>query len=154
MFIYWLFILTLAPNDPVPLATKLVVPILPTLALPDTDIDDSIPVLVMFGCALVVNAPATVVNIPPVAPMLPTLALPVVVLEPTILKYIDPSFVVCQVSVVSFQRNCTAGSSPRITRIPALLTGTSVVSALISMILSSTVNDATLKLPPPPLIVK
>ena len=98
---------------------------------------------------LIVAGGLAVVQMP-----LPLVNTRVVVLEPTIFKYADPSFVVCQVSVVSFQRNCTAGSSPRITRIPALLTGTPVVSALISIMLSSTVNDATLKLPPPPLIVK
>ena len=49
---------TLAPNDPVPVATKLVVPMLPTLALPDTDTLVNMPVLVIFGCAEVVTVPA------------------------------------------------------------------------------------------------
>ena len=54
---------------------------LPTVALPDTDSDASVPVLVIFGCAFVVTVPAVVaapLNVPTnvVAPMLPTLALP------------------------------------------------------------------------------
>ena len=48
---------TLAPNEPVPVVTKLVVPILPTLALPETETLVNVPVLVILGCAPVVIVP-------------------------------------------------------------------------------------------------
>ena len=56
-----LFKLTLAPKLPVPVAIKLVVPKLPVLALPVTLKLLSVPILVIFGCAAVVSAPAKVV---------------------------------------------------------------------------------------------
>ena len=37
----------------------------------------NVPVLVILGCALVVNVPVTDVKTPAVAPILPTFALPV-----------------------------------------------------------------------------
>ena len=52
------------------------VPKLPTLALPLTESDDSVPVLVIFGCAAVVNEPPNVVANTPAVPILPTFALP------------------------------------------------------------------------------
>jgi hypothetical protein len=69
----------------VPVAIRLVVPKLPVLAFPDTSKLVSIPVLVIFGCAAVVNAPLSVVAITPVAPKLPTLAFPVAFSVPDIL---------------------------------------------------------------------
>ena len=45
--------------------------------LPVTVKELKVPTLVTFGCAAVVNVPATVVNEPSVAEMLPALALPV-----------------------------------------------------------------------------
>ena len=44
-----------------------VVPKLATLALPDTDILVNVPVLVIFGCALVVTVPAVVADVADVA---------------------------------------------------------------------------------------
>ena len=41
--------LTLAPNEPVPVATTLVVFKLPVLALPDILNEVSVPMLVIFG---------------------------------------------------------------------------------------------------------
>ena len=53
------------------------VPRLPTLALPVTFSEPSVPTLVIFGCALVSNVPVRLVATTLVAPRLPTLALPV-----------------------------------------------------------------------------
>ena len=53
------------------------VPMFPMLALAVTLKLANVPVLVIFGCKAVVNAPATVVKTAPVPPIFPTLALPV-----------------------------------------------------------------------------
>ena len=50
-------------------------------------ISDSVPTLVILGCAAVVKLPATVVNTPAVAPILPTLAFPVALIVPPVTKF-------------------------------------------------------------------
>ena len=83
LIILKLFRLTLPLKLPVPVATKAVVPKLPTLALPVTVKLVNVPVLVMFGCALVVTVAAEPVALPVNAPVnvvaltLPALILPV-----------------------------------------------------------------------------
>lgn len=50
--------------------------ILFALMFPLTSKELNVPILVIFGCALVVNDPVTALNTPLVAPIFPTLALP------------------------------------------------------------------------------
>ena len=69
-----------------PVAVNTAVPIFPILALPVTESDDSVPVLVMFGCAAVVNEPPNVVANTPAAPILPTFALPIALNVPPVAK--------------------------------------------------------------------
>ena len=64
--------MTLPSNDPEPFIVKL-----PAERLPVTSKLTNVPVLVILGCALVVNVPVTDVKTPAVAPILPAERLPV-----------------------------------------------------------------------------
>ena len=95
-------VVTLAPSilplaDTIPPVIKLApvmlpvavinpVPILLMLALPETLRLANVPVLVIFGCAVVVNVPTIDVNTPLFAPILPTLASPVTLNAPPVTK--------------------------------------------------------------------
>ena len=84
------------PTLPVPAVIRFP-PVMLAVALNDV----CVPILVIFGCAAVVNEPVTVVKLPKLAAIFPTLTLPSLVADPTTFKYVEPSLVICQVSVVS-----------------------------------------------------
>ena len=95
MFIAKPAILTFAPKDPVPVATKLVVLILPTVARPVTAKLVNVPVLVIFGCALFVTVLAVVAVVAVVADgTVPVTFAPVKLVKPLPLPINTPLLVV------------------------------------------------------------